>query len=88
MLNRSDLQLTELASIGVGQVVQEVLHVLLGHLLQVDQVGEAVELLQSLLCLLRYLGGLDIVEGWRLSRTVSRIDLSDGSLPFHRRTNG
>ena len=60
MLNRSDLQLTELASIGAGQVLQEVLHVLLGQLLQVDQVGEGVELLQPLLRLLRHLRGLDL----------------------------
>ena len=60
MLNRSDLQLTELASIGAGQVPQEVLHVLLGQLLQVDQVGEGVELLQPLLRLLRHLRGLDL----------------------------
>ena len=60
MLNRSDFQLTELASIGAGQVPQEVLHVLLGQLLQVDQVGEGVELLQPLLRLLRHLRGLDL----------------------------
>ena len=60
MFNRSNPQLTELASIGVGQVLQEVLHVLLGQLLQVDQVGEGVELLQPLLRLLRHLRGLDL----------------------------
>ena len=36
------------------------LHVLLGQLLQVDQVGEGVELLQPLLRLLRHLRGLDL----------------------------
>ena len=60
MFNRSNPQLTELASIGVGQVLQEVLHVLLGQLLQVDQVGEGVELLQPLLRLLRHLRGLNL----------------------------
>ena len=60
MFSRSNPQPTELASIGVGQVLQEVLHVLFGQLLQVDQVGEGVELLQPLLRLLRHLGGLDL----------------------------
>ena len=40
--------LTQLGGVGVWQVLQEVVHLSLGHLLQVDQGREAVELLQPL----------------------------------------
>ena len=81
MFNRSDLQLTELASIGAGQVPQEVLHVLLGQLLQVDQVGEGVELLQPLLRLLRHLRGFDLSSRMEAEKDgVEDVGVDQGSV--------
>ena len=51
------IALTQLTGVAVGQALQEVLHLSLGHLLQVDQGSEAVELLEPLLGPLRDLAG-------------------------------
>ena len=59
-------ELTQLGGVGVGQALQEVLHLSLGHLVQVDQGREAVELLEPRPCPLRDLTGVHLalrVEG-------------------------
>ena len=53
----TSIELTQLRGVGLGQALQEVLHLSLGHLLQVDQGSEAVELLEPLLGPLRDLAG-------------------------------
>ena len=60
------IELTKLGGVGVGQALQEVLHLGLAHVVQVDQGIEAVELLEPLLGPLRDLAGLHLalrVEG-------------------------
>ena len=55
-------ELTQLRGVGVGQALHEVLHVSLGHRVQVDQGREAVELLEAFLSPLRDLG-VDLALG-------------------------
>ena len=66
------VELTKLGGVGVGQALQEVLHLGLAHVVQVDQGIEAVELLEPLLGPLRDIAGLTLLSGWRERRTVSR----------------
>ena len=56
-------ELTQLGGVGVGQALQEVLHLSLGHGVQVDQGREAVELLEPLPCPLRDLAVLHLALG-------------------------
>ena len=53
--------LTQLGGVGVWQALQVLLHLGLGHLVQVEQGSEAVELLQPLPGPLRDLAGLHLV---------------------------
>ena len=59
----TSIVLTELGGVGVRQALQKVLHLDVGHLVQVDQGVEAVKLLEARLGPLRDLAGLHLALG-------------------------